>query len=47
MADQPLTRSCPRCGCVSRLVRERVVAPESEHRTTAPPPIGPFYSCVD
>jgi hypothetical protein len=32
---------------VSRLVQERLVQSESEHRATAPPQIAQFYRCAD
>jgi hypothetical protein len=47
MSDLPATRQCIRCGCPSRLVCERLVKSESEHRAPAPPQIGRFYQCPD
>jgi hypothetical protein len=46
-SDLPVTRQCVRCGCPSRLVSERLVKSESEHRAPAPPRIGRFYQCSD
>ena len=39
--------SASRCGCPSRLVSERLVKSESEHRAPALPRIAQFYSCPD
>jgi hypothetical protein len=47
MTDLPVTRQCIRCGCPSRLICERLIESESEHRAPTPPQIGRFYSCPD
>jgi Zn ribbon nucleic-acid-binding protein len=46
-SDLPATRECVRCGFPSRLVSERLVKSESEHRAPAPPQIARFYQCQD
>jgi hypothetical protein len=43
MTDLPVTRQCIRCGCPSRLVSERLIESESEHRAPTPPQIGRFF----
>ena len=42
-----LTRRCDMCGRAMKLIEERLIAPESEHRPVTPRQVARFYVCTN